>query len=382
MPQSRGWVSPVLWGVLACLGASGCLGPHSLPKTRIKYNEAVKRSSEEQLLLNIVRLRYADTPSSLQITSVAAQSEISFTPTLVPFFLQSFITNNTFTRFLPEFQGTIGEFPTFSLTPQDDREFTRRLFTPLSAETITYIIQSTWPYPTVMRMWLEYINRVPNAVEVSSPPSKRIPEFEQFLHGIRLINEIDERKQAQFFNEMEDSVVIENLNDARFHPTGKEILEASDRKMSYVLDEKTRTWKLVTKRPITTLRFHKDALGTPEYEEFCRIFHLKLGLTRYPITVGVVDPHKENIPPEGLDKIDFDTRSLAQVLFYLCHAVCVPPSHIAKGYVVLATLPDGTPYNYDPLFEGLFKVCSAKGLMANQVRPCRHQIHGLLVLHR
>ncbi|MEY2612953.1 MAG: hypothetical protein RL069_1765, partial [Planctomycetota bacterium] len=33
-------------------------GPRALVQTRLPYNEAVKRTSEEQFLLNIVRLRY------------------------------------------------------------------------------------------------------------------------------------------------------------------------------------------------------------------------------------------------------------------------------------------------------------------------------------
>jgi hypothetical protein len=48
---------------------AGCtIGPHELRQHRRAYNEAVKASSEEQLLLNIVRLRYTDSPSSLAVT--------------------------------------------------------------------------------------------------------------------------------------------------------------------------------------------------------------------------------------------------------------------------------------------------------------------------
>src|SRR4051794_21066605 len=66
------WVIPV--GLAICLLGAGCgLGPKSLHETRQPYNEAVKLTSEEQLLLNIVRLRYSDNPSSLAVPSIAAQ---------------------------------------------------------------------------------------------------------------------------------------------------------------------------------------------------------------------------------------------------------------------------------------------------------------------
>ena len=55
---------------------AGCaFGPQALAKNRLDYNEAVKTTTEEQLLLNIVRLRYTDTPSSLAVTTIAAQFE-------------------------------------------------------------------------------------------------------------------------------------------------------------------------------------------------------------------------------------------------------------------------------------------------------------------
>ena len=63
--------------VLSSVVAAGCttLGPHALDQTRLYYNEVIKRTTEEQLLLNIVRLRYTDTPSSLAVSAIAAQFE-------------------------------------------------------------------------------------------------------------------------------------------------------------------------------------------------------------------------------------------------------------------------------------------------------------------
>jgi hypothetical protein len=62
-----------------CAGAlvAGCAtGPRDIQETRLHYNEVVKTTSEQQLLLNIVRLRYTDTPSSLTVANIAAQFEL------------------------------------------------------------------------------------------------------------------------------------------------------------------------------------------------------------------------------------------------------------------------------------------------------------------
>jgi hypothetical protein len=67
---------------------AGCAsyGPDALNQTRLHYNEVVKATTEEQLLLNIVRLRYTDTPSSLAVSAIAAQFERSQSVQIIPFF--------------------------------------------------------------------------------------------------------------------------------------------------------------------------------------------------------------------------------------------------------------------------------------------------------
>ena len=44
-----------------------------MPPDRFDYNEALARSSKEQLLINLVRLRYDDVPVFLAVDSVLTQ---------------------------------------------------------------------------------------------------------------------------------------------------------------------------------------------------------------------------------------------------------------------------------------------------------------------
>ena len=92
----------------ASLGLAGCagIGPQSLDDTRLQYNEVIKRTTEEQLLLNIVRLRYTDTPSSLAVSAIAAQFERSQSVGLAPFFtaVGGDVARNSYTAVLPQAQ--------------------------------------------------------------------------------------------------------------------------------------------------------------------------------------------------------------------------------------------------------------------------------------
>src|SRR5262245_55515020 len=116
---------------VAALPHAGCsLGPHAIRRDRLRYNEAVKASSEEQLLLNLVRLRYTDTPSSLAVTSVADQFELTRTLGLTPFFTSAAAgqaLGGYRSVVLPQAGLTAASRPTLTYTPEDDLEFTRRL---------------------------------------------------------------------------------------------------------------------------------------------------------------------------------------------------------------------------------------------------------------
>ncbi|MBM4095282.1 MAG: hypothetical protein FJ261_00735 [Planctomycetes bacterium] len=119
---------------------AGCaLGPRIVELNRIKYNESVKVTSERQLLLNIVRLRYVDSPSSLIVTTIAEQPEIAASLQALPFFTSS-AAGQAFGGYagtiLPQAQLSGAVRPTLSYAPMDDQEFTRRLFTPISLEVV------------------------------------------------------------------------------------------------------------------------------------------------------------------------------------------------------------------------------------------------------
>src|SRR5215468_11257774 len=61
-------------GVLALI-ASSCatgLGPHAVRGERPDYNQQIVRSGDAEMLLNLVRLRYNDTPLFLELGSVVA----------------------------------------------------------------------------------------------------------------------------------------------------------------------------------------------------------------------------------------------------------------------------------------------------------------------
>jgi hypothetical protein len=63
----------VLTSVLTVLSGCTSFGPYRVAPDRFNYNEAIAASANEQMLLDLVRLRYQDVPVFLVVSSVLTQ---------------------------------------------------------------------------------------------------------------------------------------------------------------------------------------------------------------------------------------------------------------------------------------------------------------------
>jgi hypothetical protein len=99
---------------------------------------------------------------------------------------------------------------------------------------------------------------------------------------------------------------------------------------------------------------------SPDWLEFCQVFKLRPDWKKYQLEVTKLEPFPVTFPPEGLTRIDLETRSLLQVLFFVAHGVEVPPEHVVTGRARMTIDLDGSVFDYDRVLGGLFKVRSAK----------------------
>ena len=152
---------------LCLLGSSGCqhYGPRSIVSDRIPYNDSIATSWKEQTLLNIVRLRYMDTPFFVdvpQITSgytlqgIATTNGGIFPPVsnLASFAQQLGLTLNV--------QAAYQDRPTISYSPQTHSQFIRNLTQPINPGSVLFLLQSGYPADVVFGLTVETINGVDN----------------------------------------------------------------------------------------------------------------------------------------------------------------------------------------------------------------------------
>jgi len=364
----RGAVGAALGSVLV----AGCttLGPQVLDQTRLQYNEVVKRTTEEQLLLNIVRLRYTDTPSSLAVSGIAAQFERSQSVQIVPFFTSAGADNNrSFTAILPQAGMQGADRPTISLTPLDDQEFTRKLFTPLPLDGVVYLAKTTWPIATVFRLYLENLNWVPNAQTASGPTPKQAPEVSEFLHGMAVLQILQDRAEIVFGVEEREERLGGRLPAAAV--SAGDVVEAAKNGYEYHADDKDATWTLIKKTPHAVLRVDPQALDSPEVQDFVRVFHLKPGLAQYDITEEALNPFPSTYPSEGVTSLDLETRSLLQALYYVSHGVDIPREHAKRGLATITLDSHSQPFDWGLVMRSFFRVHSVK-TKGNERPPDAH----------
>lgn len=149
---------------------SGCssVGPKTVPADQFNYNAAIAKSSQEQLLVNLVRLRYNETPVFLKVGSVISQySRVASANTGVA--TNASVTGSNTASAGARF--TWADRPTITYIPISGQEFSRNLLTPIPPGAIFNLIQSGWPAELILPLTVWSINQIDN--EVARPSNRR-----------------------------------------------------------------------------------------------------------------------------------------------------------------------------------------------------------------
>jgi hypothetical protein len=354
------------WLVLIALPLMpGCaFGPYVLENTHGKYHESVKRVQDEEFLRNLVRIRYSDSWSSLDVASITAQYELGAGAEARPFFQAPNPTNNgMFRRFnsvLPDVSVSGANNPTISLVPKDDTATLQRLLRPMTAEGVLFFAESGWPITSIFRIWVDSMNKVPNAETArgSGSSRSRIPDYQRYRRVTRLLQNLEESGGVTFAVDLRTRPLGAPLPAEKM--TAETQIEAVKNSLEYVPGTEPQTWTLARRERKLNLKVHPQAVGSPEIMELCDLLWLQPGLTQYDVTVGAVPPYPDTFPPPRLTTIDIAPRSPIQALLYMSNGVSVPPDHIAQGLANSTVGPDGLVFDWQQVTAGFFTVCSVK----------------------
>lgn len=310
-----------LFLVTMCLVISGCaqLGPDLVKAGRTDYNIAIQQTENEELLLNVVRLRYGDRPLYMDVGSISTQFEWSQDVSASALSVQSPGQDET------GIAGALGytEKPTITYTPLGGADFVRGVLTPVDMNTFVLLANSGWSIERLLRMSVDHINGVDNAPNAAGPTPETAPKYVDFNRVSRLMRILQKRG----------------------------VLEIGYRQQG-------------TKQ-VPTLYIEKEALNWDETIELYDFLGLTKGQSVFTLHSGGNRPHR--------DSIGINTRSLMEMVFFLSHGVDVPEQDRAMGRVMITRDPEGQPFDWSTVIGDMFQIRSQQEQPVNAQASVRYR---------
>jgi hypothetical protein len=168
----------------ALLALAGCrsIGPGGLTRDRYEYIDSIGESWKRQTLLNVVKLRYLDPPIFVDVGQIVASRSLSRSASIGGTFGQG--NNNSMTLGAA---GTYVDQPTVTYTPLTGNRYIKSLMTPLTPDSVFFMIQSGWPADGVLMMATAAINGLKNQATSMNGTTAPDPEFMRMLALMRKI---------------------------------------------------------------------------------------------------------------------------------------------------------------------------------------------------
>ena len=274
--------------LLICMGvllvSCKSMGPKTIPNDGFNYNQRIADQENEQMLLNIVRLRYLEVPRFLNVASVINSytrgGSAGVNASAAPFGNSSGANVG----------GNWSDRPTITYTPMTGQAFSRSLLTPLPPSVVFFLIQSGWSAERLMRLTNSMINGIHN--EIGTPGERRQsdPEFKELLEVIHELQRAG--ALGMHFNGDWPRVDVE-----------------------LVFPENPRTEK-----DRQTIQRFKELLG------------LQPDLNVFNIEYGVI--------VESRDQIMVQTHSMMEMLANISWYIEVPEEHVTEGRTLSTFLPE------------------------------------------
>ncbi|MFI4916312.1 MAG: hypothetical protein ACIAS6_07400 [Phycisphaerales bacterium JB060] len=325
------------------LAACNPTGPRSIHGGRALYNEAIAATSSEQLLLNLVRLRYRDTPVFLEVTSVST----SFT-------LENSLGINGqagLNTVADDFAGasagiSFAERPTITYLPLQGEQFATRMLTPLRPRVLVLLANSGWAIDRVLLIGVQRLGPLVNAPSASGPTPSLAPQYEDFLELVRAL------RTLQREHELSLTLVSQGPapGDGMGHVGGEDLLG------------------------ITLPASVKD---TTEYATVLELLDIDGASTNPDGSLTIVCSLRSGAV--GADAsgpggpLPLVTRSLMSSMFFLSHAVAVGEQDEQAGIVTTTRTRDGERFDWNDLLVNTFRVQTSNERPTGAQTAIRHR---------
>lgn len=211
---SRAFVAAA--GCLA-LGACVSIGPQRVGVDRSDYANRLRETNKEQLLLNIVAMRYGDAPQFLDVTSVVSQYTRE----------GQLHADVEIDHPSDDPAATLGgsivlrETPSVTYTPLSGEHFARSMLSPLEPAALLGMIEAGWAPDLLFRIAARSINGVRNGSADPLFAQTADPRFERVLEALArlqrdrvIVTRVTKDDNAHFTASLHVSTPLSQQNEA------------------------------------------------------------------------------------------------------------------------------------------------------------------------
>ncbi|MGB5811063.1 MAG: hypothetical protein WBG86_11070 [Polyangiales bacterium] len=297
------------------------VGPKSIRNSRFNYNSAIVDTRNEQLLTNLVRLRYRDTPYFIEVSSIATQYVLGLGSSAAV----GGLGGDSGGTAAGSLGGSVSyeERPTITYTPLKGQTFVSRLLSPVPMGAIVLLSNSGWRFDRLMRCCVQRINDVWNAPTAAGPTPDLAPDYEEFAEVARLLEDL---RRAEALD----------LRYRRVRP-----------------DEELETTPLgrVGSQFLLSLRIRDVPEVATQAARLKEILDLRPDLDEFYLT--------SNPTHHSPREIGISPRALIGVMNYLSQAVEPPQKDVKGGRVTLTRHRDGSEFDWPVITKEIFRVASS-----------------------
>ncbi len=334
--------------LLACT-----LGPKALRVSSAQYNHAIRQTMDEQLLLNLVRLKYRDSPLFIETGSISAQFQFNGGAG-VSRTIRSGLLNDSWS-----YNGSLGfqDKPTITFNPLRGEDFVQRLMSPFDLETLMLLYYSGWSIDRFMRLTVQQANRLENAPSAAGPTPEVAPRYADFAHVTSILRALQIEGLVSVGYESEARPVASGLTGEAV--AALDVLELTDRGYRVAPGgEADNQFDVIASVSKPFFRIDPAALGRKDVVELLELLNLdaeqleKSG-GRLALGSGVA------ASSGTFGALTLTMRSLIGTLFFLSQGIEVPASHVRKGLVTETRTADGEPFEWSEVTGDLLRVHSS-----------------------
>jgi hypothetical protein len=174
---------------LSVLALSGCasIGSRTVVHDRFDYTGAMADSWKQQMLINMVRIRYGDAPVFLDVASIISGYTLETGVNIFGQVSPQNMRGDTFAGLGA--RSTFTDRPTITYVPLSGEKFTRNLLKPLPLPAMLSLIQAGYPVDVILRLCVNSVNGIRNRFGARSRARSADPEFYPLLERLRKIQD-------------------------------------------------------------------------------------------------------------------------------------------------------------------------------------------------